>query len=62
MKENVVNYCSALLDTDNTDLLEVLYEIVSSEFLDYCKRNDIPASAVSVLCNMACVQYNRLGA
>ena len=59
MKTDVVNNCSALLDTDNTTLLEVLYDIVSSEFLDYCKLDEIPTAAIGVLTNMVCVQYNR---
>lgn len=61
MKEDVINYCSTLLDTEDTEMLGVLYEIVCSEFMDYCNRDDVPTAAISVIANMVCVQFNRRG-
>jgi hypothetical protein len=55
MKEDVINYCSTLLDTEDTEMLGVLYEIVCSEFMDYCNRDDVPTAAISVIANMVCV-------
>lgn len=59
MKQDVISYCSALLDTDDTELLGVLYDIVVNEILDYCNIDSIPNTATSVICNMVCVQFNR---
>lgn len=59
MKQEVITYCSALLDTDDTELLGVLYDIVVNEILDYCNIDSIPNTATSVICNMVCVQFNR---
>lgn len=59
MKQEVISYCSALLDTDDTELLGVLYDIVVNEILDYCNIDSIPNTATSVICNMVCVQFNR---
>ena len=61
MKETVISYCSALLNTEDTELLGVLYDIVISEILDYCNIDTIPNTATSVICNMVCVQYSRRG-
>lgn len=59
MKQEVITYCSALLDTDDTELLGILYDIVVNEILDYCNIDSIPNTATSVICNMVCVQFNR---
>lgn len=59
MKQDVISYCSALLDTDDIELLGVLYDIVVNEILDYCNIDSIPNTATSVICNMVCVQFNR---
>jgi hypothetical protein len=55
MKQDIINYCSTLLDTDDTEMLGVLYEVVCNEFMDYCNRNDVPTNAISVIANMVCV-------
>ncbi len=62
MLENVINYCSILLGENDTDKLTVLFNVAVEEFKDYCHREDTPESATSLIANMVCILYNRIGA
>ena len=62
MLQDVISLCSILLKTDDTETITALYEVAISEFKDYCNREDVPTTITSLIANMICVQYNRLGA
>lgn len=49
-------------DTTYDNLLRELLSQSEAEFKDYTGCNDVPASAQYILCEMARIKYNTLGA
>jgi hypothetical protein len=51
------------LDGDTKDeLINALIEQAQSEFLYYCNREDVPATAANLIIEMVLVKYSKLGA
>ena len=62
MQELAINYCSTLLNVEDDNTLEVCYVMACNAFKDYTKREDIPETAISIICELMCIEYNRIGA
>ena len=48
-------------DDSKDDLLALYIEQAQQEFMDYCRRDDIPTAANQVIIDLVVLRYNRQG-
>lgn len=59
--QNKVKVLAGIADNSRDDLIDLYVEQAQDEFLQYCNRQDIPASAQNVIVDMVVVKYNLNG-